>query len=143
MSVRSSITNALVEKFKAINGDTGYLSNVYNNVYALNKFWDEVSDWPCIYVVPGAETREYLPAGFKWGYLHMSIKAYVKEEVPVQALENLLQDIEKVIDANNLLAYDTNKETTEISITSIVTDEGLLIPYGVGEVSLVIRYQVL
>lgn len=143
MSARSSITNALVEKLKLINGEAPYTVNIFDNVYAQHKFWDEVSDFPCIYVVPGAESREYLPGGFKWGFLNISLKVYVKGETPVQDLEYIMQDIESVIDSNRILAYDTNKETTEILISSIVTDEGLLVPYGVGEITLLVRYQIL
>lgn len=146
MSARSSIGKALVEKLKMIDGSNTYKSNVNNNVYLQQKFWDEINDFPAIYVVPSSETREYLPADFKWGYLNISLKAYVKSEEPVQELENLLEDIETIVDANRVLVYDTNTagaETTEILITSIVTDEGLLVPYGVGEVNLQVRYQVL
>jgi hypothetical protein len=141
MSARASITKALVEKLKGIDGTNK--SNVNNNVYALQKFWDEINDYPAIYVVPTSETREYLPGEFKWGFLNIVLKAYVKSEEPVQDLENLLEDIETIVDANRVLVYDTNAETTEILITSIVTDEGLLVPYGVGEVTLQVRYQVL
>lgn len=144
MSARTSITKALVEKLKGIDG-TGK-SNVNGNVYALQKFWDEVNDFPCIYIVPGNETREYLPSDFTWGYLNISVKAYVKSEEPVQELEYLLEDIESIVNANRVLVYDTtnpNAETTEILITSIITDEGLLVPYGVGEITLQVRYQVL
>lgn len=143
MSNRSSITNALVEKLKEIDGETPYTVNLFSNVYAQHKFWDECLDFPAIYVVPGTESREYLPGGFKWGYLNVSLKVYVKGETPIQNLEDLLQDVELIIDANRVLTYDTTKETTEILINSIVTDEGLLIPYGVAEVSLTVRYQVL
>lgn len=143
MSARSSIINSLVEKLKLIDGVTPYVTNIFNNAYAQHKFWNEVIDFPCIYVVPGSETREYLPAGFKWGYLNVALKVYVKSDASAQDLENLLQDIELVIDANRVLVYETTKETTEILITSIVTDEGLLVPYGVGEVTLLVRYQIL
>ena len=143
MSVRSSIAKALVEKLKLINGESPYTVNLFNNVYAQHVFWTETNDFPCIYVVPGSESREYLPGGFKWGYLNIFLKVYVKGETPIQNLEDLLQDIEIIIDANRVLTYDTNKETTEILINSIVTDEGLLTPYGIGEVSLTVRYQAL
>jgi hypothetical protein len=142
MSVRSSITNALVEKLKTIDG-TSYTSNISNTTYALTKFWDEVFDFPSVYITPGPESREYLPGGFKWSYLNLSIKVYTKGEDPINELEVLLGDIETVIDLNRVLTYDTNKETTDIYINSIVTDEGLLLPYAVGEVSITVRYQVL
>lgn len=145
MSARSSITNALVEKLKEIDGSESYQSNVFNNVTNKLKFWDEVNDFPYICVVPGSETRDYLPADFKWGFLGISLKVYVKGDEPIQELENLLEDIEKVIDANRTVAYGETpaERTTEILITSIVTDEGLLAPYGVGEINLQVRYQVL
>lgn len=145
MSARSSIVNALVEKLKLIDGTGTYQTNIYNNAYAKLKFWDEIQDFPAIYVVPGSESREYLPADFTWGYLNVSLKVYVKDDDPQQLLEYLLEDIENTIDANRVLVYNstTNAQTTEILITSIVTDEGLLVPYGVGEINLQIRYQVL
>lgn len=141
MSARSSITNALVTKLKLIDGVTPYTVNLFNNVFAQHKFWTEVVDFPAVYVVPGSETREYLPAGFTWTYLNISLKVYVKGEDPLTELENLLEDIERVINSNRVLVYDTNKETTEILINSIVTDEGLLLPFSIAEISLTVRHQ--
>jgi len=145
MSSRSSIINALIVKLKTIDGTGNFQSNMFNNVTNKLKFWDEINDFPYLCVVPGPETREYLPGDFKWGFLTVGLKVYVKGEEPQQELEKLLEDIEVVIDANTELIYSTSPLlfTTDVLITSIVTDEGLLAPYGVGEVSLQIRYQVL
>lgn len=145
MSRRTSIVKALAEKLKLIDGSTGYKSNLSNNAYPFLKFWDEVNDFPAIYVVAGAETREYLPSAFTWGFLGVSLKVYCKGEDSQQLLEDLLEDIEKVIDANRVLVYDVdnNYETTEILITSITTDEGLLDPYAVGEINLQVRYAIM
>ena len=146
MSVRTSIVKALAEKLKLIDGSTEYKSNISSNAYPKLKFWDECTDFPAIYMSTGSETREYLPGGFKWGFLGISLKVYVKGEDPAQELEYLLEDIEKVIDANRTLVYDSSipgAQTTEILINSIVTDEGLLEPYGVGEVNISVQYPVL
>ncbi len=146
MSVRASISAALAEKLKLIDGTGLYNTNLYNNAYAKLKFWDEVNDFPAIYMSTGSETREYLPAGFKWGFLGISLKLYVKGENPATELENLLEDVERVIDSNRTLVYDSETpgaQTTEILINSIVTDEGLLEPYGVGEVNITVQYPVL
>jgi hypothetical protein len=146
MSRRTSIVKALADTFKVIDGSSTFNSNIYNNSYDKLKFWDEVSDFPCIYVTAGPESREYLPGRFKWGYLTVSIKAYTKGEDAQQLLEDLLEDIEYVVDSKaGILIYDStnNFSTTEISITSITTDEGLLNPYGVGEVTLLVQYQVM
>lgn len=146
MSVRTSIAKALAEKFKLIDGNSPYTVNIYDNAYPYLKFWDEINDFPAIYMSIGTETRDYLPGGFKWGFLTVAIKAYVKSDNPATDLENLLEDIEKVIDSNREINYNSDNPaaiTTEILISSIVTDEGLLEPYGVGEVTITIQYPVL
>jgi hypothetical protein len=143
MSKRNSIAKALAEKLKTIDGTTPYQSNLYNNSYAKLKFWDEIQDFPAVYIVPGTEIREYHPADFAWCYLNLSLKVYVRDqEDPQFELETLLHDLEKCIHDNRVLVYDqaNNLETTEILIQSIMTDEGLLVPYGVGEVNLQVRY---
>lgn len=142
---RRSIVNALAEKFKEINGTNGYVTNLYECSYPILKFWDEINSFPSVYMSPGSETREYHPADFAWGFLGISVKAYVKGEDAQEQLEYLLADLERCIDQNRTLIYDseTGYETTEILIQSITTDEGLLAPYGVGEINLEVRYQIM
>lgn len=146
MSRRTSIVKAIAEKLKVIDGTGSYKTNLFSNSFAKLKFWDEVNDFPAVYTVAGGETREYHPAGFAWGFLNISLKVYCKGEEAQTELEELLEDIESVLDATlGILVYDStnNYGTSEISITSITTDEGLLTPYAVGEMNLLIRYQIM
>lgn len=147
MSQRSAIVNALVDVLKGINGRAPYTSNLYSrNVTNKLKFWDEVKDFPFICVVAGTETREYLPSNFIWGNLNISLKLYVRGQDSSELLEALISDVEKVVGANENLPITLNgapSTTAEILVTSIVTDEGLLDPYGVGEINLQVKYQVL
>lgn len=146
MSVRAKISKALAEKLKLIDGSVGFHTNIFGNAYPKLKFWDEVSDFPSIYMSTGTETRDYLPGGFKWAFLGISLKVYVKGEDPAQQLEDLLEDVEKIIDTNRTLVYDVDTpgaQTTEILINQIITDEGLLEPYGVGEIVITVQYPVL
>lgn len=145
MSKRTSIVKALSEKLKLIDGNPPYYTNLFNNSFPHLKFWDEVSDFPCVYMSPGSEIREYLPGDFKWGFLNISLKVYCKGDDSSTQLEQLLEDIETVVDQNRNLIYneDTGSETTDIQITSITTDEGLLAPYAVGEINLQVRYEIL
>lgn len=143
MSKRASITKALCSKInELLVGDGSYVTNLYNNCYPYLKFWDEVDNFPSVYVTPGSETREYLPADFTWAFLNLSVKLYCKGDDSQQELETLLEDFEKAIDANRVLVYDSanNLSTTEILVLSITTDEGLLAPYAVGEINLQVRY---
>lgn len=137
---RTSIVTALAEKFKLINGIAPYQTNLFDNAHAKLKFWDEVQQFPAVFVTPGSEQRDYLPGDFTWGYLNVCVKAYVRGEEPQTELEQLLEDLETVVDLNRVLEYSSGKFTTEILVTSITTDEGLLAPYGVGEINLQVRY---
>lgn len=143
MTRRISVVKALAEKFKIIDGTGSFKTNLFDNSYPKLKFWDEVQDFPCVYLTAGTEIRDYMPADFTWGFLNVSIKVYVRSENEAQEqLEDLLDDLEKVIHDNRVLVYDTtnNLSTTEILIQSITTDEGLLAPYGVGEINVQVRY---
>lgn len=145
MSRRTSIVKALVEKFQAIDGNAPYQTNLFQNAFAKLKFWDEVNDFPCVYVHPGVETREYFPGEFSWGFLGVCIKVYVRGEDAQEQLEALLEDLENCVDANRQVMYDAvkNYQITDIMVTSITTDEGLLAPYGVGEINLQVRYPIM
>lgn len=141
MSRRSQIVNALVSKINEVDGSTGWKSNFYSNAIPRAKFWEDIDDYPTTFVVASDETREYLPGGFKWAYLNIVIRIFVKDEDDTLAvLEPMLEDIETVIDSNGVLEYATGETTEDIRITSISTDEGVLSPIGVGEVILLVQY---
>lgn len=140
MSKRTQIVNALVTKIKGINGVSPYLSNLFTNVEAKLVFWDEVKDYPFVFVTSGQESREYLPGGFKWGNLVVTIRIYVKSENSFSELESIFADLERIIDSNGHLEYSAGNTTEDVRILSINTDEGLLAPIGVGEMTLLIMY---
>lgn len=142
-SKRTSIVKALATALATIDGTGDYQTNLFGNVYPKLKFWDEVKDFPSVYMTAGTEMREYHPSDFTWGFLNISVKVYVKnEDDPQEQLELVLSDIEACIDANRMLVYDetTGLQTTEILVQSITTDEGLLTPFGVGEINVQVRY---
>lgn len=139
-----SIVDALVIKFKGINGNTPYRTNLYNNVQNRLLFWDEVVDFPSVHVSAGAETRDYQGGGYKDRFLTLTIRVYVQEEDALSALEVLFEDIETVLEDNSRLQYtdqdNKNQYTQQITIISISSDEGALEPLGVGEIICEVRY---
>ena len=88
---RQGIINALVNKFKAIDGSGEFLTNLHNNVSPRLKFWDEVDDFPSVHINAGQETREYQGGGYKDRFLSVTIRCYVNEEDAVDALDKLLE----------------------------------------------------
>jgi hypothetical protein len=144
MSARSQIQKAIAKQLCNINGIEPYKVNLYNNVDTRLRFWDEINDFPYICITVGQESREYLPGNFKWGRVAYNLKVYVNSETPEEDLEDVMADVERAIDANIRLPYDDLNPTTtteDIRILSIVTDEGSLAPFGVGEITIEVLYQ--
>ena len=142
---RKKIVDEYVEQLKGINGQSPYNSNLFNEVHGVTLFIDQISQFPSVCVIAGDETREYQPDGFKWRYLNMEIRIYVSdEEDPQEELALILEDIERVIDNNDVLTYDDSVspalKTVSSTVLNVATDEGVLAPLGVGEISLQIRY---
>lgn len=141
---RLGITNALAEKLKEIDGNGDFNTDVYGNVSPRLKFWDEVNEFPAIHLNTGSETRAYQSGGYKDRFLSVTVRIYVQEEDSIEALEQLLEDVETVLETNSRLEYTDRRGNTQytqqISIISIDTDEGVLEPLGVGEMLLEVRY---
>lgn len=141
---RQGIVDALVTKLKQINGSGAYHINLAEQVEPRLKFWDEVDEFPAIHLNAGRETREYLPAGIKNRFLNITIRCYVNEENAVDALDALLEDVETVLEDNSSTTYTDKlgvaQSIQQITIFSIETDEGVLEPLGVGEITIEVRY---
>ena len=143
-SRRKRIIDALVAKLKTINGQGAFLTNVGENVHPRMKFWDEVDEFPALHLNAGSETREYQTAGVRDRFLSVTIRCYVQEEDAQEALNELMEDVETVIEDNSRLMYTDKLNnvfyTQQITVISIDTDEGVLEPLGVGEILLEVRY---
>ena len=142
---RKKIVDALVDQIKLIDGNYPYNSNVFNNVHGGMIFLDEIQEFPKVCVVSGDEAREYQPNEFKWRFLSLDIRVYVEDQDdPQEVLALMMEDIERVIDDNDVLTYDDtvspNLTTTSLTLESLSTDEGVLSPLGIGEMTLECRY---
>jgi hypothetical protein len=140
MGARSKIVNALVTLIKEVDGTGDWQSNLFGNVENRLKFWDELDDYPYVCLNAGAEAREYLPGGFKWCHLTVTCRIYVQDEEAEQELEKILEDIETIVDSNGNMEYSTGNSIEDMKILQINTDEGLLSPIGVAEMTLQIMY---
>jgi|TARA_B110000495_G_scaffold199346_1_gene212638 hypothetical protein len=143
-SRRKRIIDALVTKLKTINGQGAFLSDLGENVHPRMKFWDEVDEFPALHLNAGSETREYQTAGVRDRFLSVTIRCYVQDEDAQEALNELMEDVETVIEDNSRLTYTDKMNnvfyTQQITVISIDTDEGVLEPLGVGEILLEVRY---
>ena len=140
---RSQILDALVLKLKQINGAGDYRTNLANQVFPTMKFWDEISTYPAVHLSAGTETREYYGSNNRWRFLTITIRAYVNQDDPTEALCLLLEDLEYVLDNNLSITYSDSygsAGTAQQTVISIDTDEGVLAPLGIGEMIIEVRY---
>jgi len=141
---RLGIVEALATKLKEIDGQGAFLTNLDDNVSPRLKFWDEVQEFPAVHLNAGSETREYQSGGYKDRFLSVTLRCYVQDEDSVKALDELLEDVETVLESNSRLQYEDRRGKThytqQITIISIDTDEGVLEPLGVGEMTIEVRY---
>jgi hypothetical protein len=108
-------------------------------------FLDQIQEFPKVCIVAGDEAREYQPNEFKWRFLSLDIRVYVEDQDdPQEVLALIMEDIERVIDENDVLTYDDtvspNLTTTSLTLQSLSTDEGVLTPLGIGEITVECRY---
>ena len=142
---RKKIAESLVSKFKQIDGNHPFNSNIFQNADSHLVFLDEIQQYPKVCVVAGDEVRQYQPGGFKWRLITITIRVYVEDaNDPQENLSLLLEDIERIVDDNDILVYDDtvspHLSSTSATIQSISTDEGVITPLGIGEMVIEVRY---
>lgn len=151
MSIRSGVCKALRDELIGVLDGTNpdYLTNMYGNITNKVTHFSNIPDFPYISVTPGVENREDQPSNFSWGFLTVNIRIFVDNEEDAQGeLENIISDVEHYLDNNINVPYtvtrprgDTQGITTDITIDSIQTDEGLLDPKGLAEIAITVRYE--
>ena len=144
-SRRRDIANFLVGELKKIDGGVStfdssytYQVNLFDNVFRRLKFLDEIDDFPSVYLQAGTENRIYDTKGLTTSTLDIMLRVYVHKETAVEELESTMQDIEFVI-------YNMDTEQygmMDVQVATMGTDEGLLDPYGIGEVGVTVQYDV-
>ena len=144
-TARKKIVDTIVSKIKLIDGQSPNNSNVFQNVHGGMIFLDDIQEFPKVCVVAGDETRQYQPGEFKWRFLSLDVRVYVEDQDdPQEVLAQLMEDIERVIDNNDVMIYDDTVSphltTTSLTLQSMSTDEGTLTPLGIGELTLECRY---
>ena len=141
---RRAIVEALALELEQINGSAPFRTSVASVERRL-KFWDEVNEFPTIHIGAGSETRQYEGGGFRFRFLRITVRCYVSDDNDViEALEEFLEDVETVLEDKDPLTYydstGTSQSTVQTTIGTVTTDEGVLEPLGVGEITIEIRY---
>lgn len=144
MSNRVNVTNHLISQLKVINGgvspyDPSYTfsTDIHDNVYKYELFFDEIHDFPSLYVVSPIEDRQYHSTDTTNALIQTIIRIYLQSDDLELAKENIINDIIHVI--YNITIPDVNYQLQQITIDSIAKDSGVMDPYGLVEVFLTIQ----
>lgn len=152
MNHRASIAVALKDRIiSELDGSKPelYFTNLYGNASTRIYKFEEINEFPYVGIALGSETFSYLPSAQQEVWLELLVYAFVREQVNVQAeLENIISDIKTVVDTGGNLSYTVNTpdgssypwSIIEWRIASVDTDEGLLAPHGLGQISISVKY---
>ena len=109
---------------------------------SILKTIDEINDWPYITFTPSSESRQHYGANLRWGTTLIQLRGYTYDTSidAMTAAEQLARDIEQIVDAFRLA--HTTLNVVQMRVQSITTDEGVMEPYGIADLSINLTYEV-
>lgn len=148
-AIVASLANIISESF--VVGSKDYSTVVYGNVIPKNVHFADVTDYPTISVASGPERYEYLPSGMVWADMTVYVRVYDSDPEDVEEkLEKAIVDLKKLLALHDNIPYTVQSPgelptpevayTTQTTMLETTTDEGLLKPLGIAEMTIVIRY---
>jgi hypothetical protein len=148
-SITKSLASIISNTLNGTNTDR-YYTNLYGNVSDTVLHFNDVPDFPFVSIAKGPETTDYLPGGFRWNFLTLYLRVYVRgEDNYDEQLEAVISDLKTLIDLMETFPYTVTMplgveyeyRVTEVTLLGLDTDEGLLAPDGFGELRLRVRYE--
>jgi hypothetical protein len=151
MSTKNTIITNLVEHLKLINGTTHtiigcpfspytYKTNIFGNVTEEVKFLDTINDFPTVtFFRTSAEQRSELGGGEVYGTVTYVVRCYFMDAENDEQADDFIEDLQFSI---NSFAYtQNNNDLVDLRILGVSSDEQILYPYGIAEVSFVLTYR--
>ena len=128
---RSQIIDAFRDHLDTI----GTIEKVFKRYMYMN----EINDFPAITFVARQEVREHRGAGRKLAVLSVALRVYVYDR-DISDLDERLAEIEEKV---NTFAESYRQHAVEIAqVVTVSGDEGLMRPYQVGDMDILITYDV-
>jgi hypothetical protein len=127
MSKRYNIIASLIAHIETVVGFAGLRGL---------RFIHEINTFPTFYIHPRIETRQHIGRGARLAIIQLELRAYGWSD-DIGYIEQLSRDLETAIQSYAPLHKHLVHETR---VTSLRTDEGLMQPYCVCDMSLEILY---
>lgn len=150
LDICEALADKIATELSQENKGTKYFHEIYGNVQTKSELAQEVTSFPLITVTPGPEEYEYQASGIRWTTLPVYVRAYYKDEYDSERqIQLLLRDLKKILDTPERIQYTVSNpdgssgEPRYVAIDKLgglTTDEGILRPIAIGELSLILKY---
>jgi len=138
MSRRSDILNDFTTHLRSAQYVDAPLPS--NGVQRGMKWLDQINDFPYICYHVGSSELVHIGANKRFYNMEISLRGYVRGEDSQSLADQLALDIEDAADSFRDAATSTHS-IVDSRIVEVSTDEGLMEPHGIVEMSLSISYQ--
>ena len=131
MTRRTRIIDALKDSLESIPS--------IEQVFKSYRYLDEINDFPSITFVARGEIRDHRGDGAKLATIQVDCRVYQYDR-DISTLDLLVREIEDQIDT-----FAASQRVNGVEIAQVVTvggDEGLMRPYQVGDLQILITYEV-
>ncbi len=137
---RTQIINALVQDIH-----TNIARMLPRNVTRRMVFLNEVNDFPFVCMLVEPETRFHYGAGHKLATLAISLRGYVFDGDSGGEVLDLAEDLGIDIETAAIEPFAEAHRDLGVefaAVESFRTDEGLMSPYGIADLTITITYEV-
>ena len=111
-----------------------------NGVQRGMKWLDQINDFPFICYHVGETVTQHFGAGERYFVMTLDVRGYVRGEDSQSLADQLALDIEDAADSFRDAATSTHM-IVDSRIVEVSTDEGLMEPDGIVDMSIEISYQ--
>lgn len=150
-TVKNTIINALIEHMKLINGTQHsvagcpfspytYKNNVWNNVTDDFKYLSNINDFPTVTCFQSSTEQRFERGSSEvFGAVTYIVRCYFKSEDNDEEADDFIEDLQYSI--NSFKYTQTSKDLVDLKILAVTSDEHILHPYGIVEVSFGLVYR--
>jgi len=151
MSTKNQILQNLITHLKLINGSTHniagcpfspytYKNNVWDNVTDQFKFLENINDFPTVsFFQTSIEQRIEQGSGEIYGAANYVVRCYFMTSENDEQADDFIEDLQ--FSLNSFKYTQSNSSLVDLRILAVSSDEKILDPYGVAEISFVLVYK--
>ena len=151
MSTKNDILTALLAHLNLINGQEHvvagcpfspytYKNNLFGNATDDFKFLENINDFPTVsFFQTSAEQRFHAGTSEVYASVSYLARCYFMEYENEEQADDFIEDLQYNI--NSFKYTQSNSDLVDLRIQAVSSDEKMLDPYGIAEVSLMLVYR--